>query len=410
MRKLLACLMIMMLALPLTAVAEGSPVLRFVPAEEEAFNALTEGAVTRLMGASGDGRMLLMVNPYELYLWDRTAHARVPVTFARPEDAETVTDFAVMTVIRQMGRDLNAQQRAEKEAALRQSLAEQGTEAFTDMDRIFEQFPRIFALGVSCLGLSRDWALVSCDQAGFALAVDLRSGAGRIFGRDEKPRSLCGSRVLLQDMRILDLETGECALPELMPAPDDGRPELNPFPCAMHLCANGDVLAVLDEGSYSQEGNDCWLVDAAADSNRAIRIGHTDSGRAPNVILTAAGERWLLLFNRAMAIRKGPFILDRVSGEARETEDGQFLPVAAAENGFLCWDLQTYRVFLLDPADGGRTPVSLAPGFNWASMDLTGISSMVGNGLGMYFVPDPSMSPSRTESVAVHGYFVLEGE
>ena len=103
--------------------------------------------------------------------------------------------------------------------------------------------------------------------------------------------------------------------------------------------------------------------------------------------------------------------VDRETGALTEYEPRKMLPVAPAENGFLCFDLNTYDLLLLDPATGGKTKVGLGSGFDWSALtDISGISGLVSGGDGRLFATS-LFRPSRdADAISVHGYFVLEGE
>lgn len=188
-KKALVCLLAILMLTPLTASADGffgvlfgSPssglALRYVPVANEAFFTLDGNQEARLLGASGDGNMLLFFNLYELYLWDQSAQARVPITFARPEDAETMTQLAPTNAVSLTGRGLKPEQRQEKLDQLREAqtqyLAQRNLTAFANMDQISERFPHLVELKAECAGISDHWALVSCGS--FPCAAESRVG------------------------------------------------------------------------------------------------------------------------------------------------------------------------------------------------------------------------------------------
>ena len=429
MKRTLVCILILALLLPLSVHAEGflnfffgAPssglTLQYVPLQDKAF-VTTDGEMTaRLMGTSGDGNMLLLYNPFELYLWDQSIQSRIPVSFARPEDAEAMTQLAPMAVINMIGRNLNREQRTEKleqlAAQQEEFLGKRGLTAFADLDQIAECFPHIVQLSPQCAGISDHWALVNCVYYPCALAIDLRNGEALAFFRDNQPRSFCKDRILLAE-GVLDLETREMTTMDkldLMPAEEDGRPDLNMagLSQSMRLCADGSLFAIGCEGTLDFEnGNDYWLINIRADSNRAFRIGKFTYHVAPNTSLVSQDERYLLLYNPSALMWQSVLTMDRETGEVGELEAGKYLPVGVCGKGFLLWDLQTYDAQILDPETNEISKVSLGSGFDWTRMDLTAVSGIVGNGTGMFFPTSPIMRRD-SEPTIVHGYFVLEGE
>ena len=429
MKKTLICILAIAFLIPLGSHAEGlfgfffgtsssGMTLQFIPAQEEAFFTLDGHQEARLLGASGDGKMLLLFSPFEVYLWDQSAHVRVPITFVRPEDAETMTQLAPKNVINLTGRNLKPEQRKERLDQLtekqEQYLAQRNLTAFANLDQISECFPHLVELRAQCAGISDHWALVNCVYYPCSMAIDLRNGEALVFFQDHQPRSFCGDRILFAD-GILDLETREMTTMDklgLMPAEDDGRPDLDlgGLSRSMRLCADGSLLAIGCDGALDfDNGNDYWLVDVRTDSNSTFKIGNFLYSYAPSTLLASKDERWLLLYNDASVLRKSVLVADRGAGQTRELESGRYLPVAAAGKGFLMWDLSTYDVVFFEPETNAFQKVTLGSGFDWTRLDLTSVSSIVGNGTGMLFMPSPMMRRDG-EPTIVHGYFVLEGE
>ena len=418
-------LLVLLTLLPVAARAEGflgflfgggssGPTLRFVPVDEAAFRTENERLVNRLIGASEDGNMLLMVNVYELFLWDQTAHRRVPLTFSREEDREALTSLLPMAVLTSGIPGKRDQEALEKLTALvEEFLQKQGSTAIENLDQFTGFRPQIISLGAQCMGLSGNWALVSLNQASCALAIDLRTGESLVFFQDMVPRSFCDGRILFDD-GVLDLESGELTGLErlgLVPAPEDGRPELSFLPNNRTICRDGSLLAFGQEGAFDVEGNDFWLLDVTTTDNKVSRIGHFDFTHVPARIMTTGEDRWLLLCQPGISYSFPFFVLDRETGALTEYEPRKMLPVAPAENGVLCFDLTTYDLLLLDPATGGKTKVGLGSGFDWSALtDISGISGLVSGGDGRLFATS-LFRPSRdADAISVHGYFVLEGE
>ena len=62
----------------------GSEKLRFVSVKDKAFS--TDNS--RVIAATGDGRNVLIMNPFELYIWDTGTNGRIPVWFSGEKDIE----------------------------------------------------------------------------------------------------------------------------------------------------------------------------------------------------------------------------------------------------------------------------------------------------------------------------------
>ena len=428
MKKTLVCILALALLLPLTAQAEGflgfffgTPssglTLQYVPVQDKAFVTLDGQTTARLMGTSGDGNMLLLYNPFELYLWDQRAQCRIPVSFARPEDAEAVTQLAPMAVINMIGRNLKKEQRNERMEQLtsqqEEYLAKRGLTAFANLDQIVECFPQIVQLGPRCVGISDHWALVNCVYYPCALAIDLRNGEALVFINENQPKAFCEDRIFMSE-GILNLETREMTYGEqlgLMPAQNDGRPaDLSFLYNSFKLCKDGSLLTIGWEGTINyEEGNSYWLVDVRTDSNRAARIGFYFYSYAPDRFLATEDERYLLLCSASGAYYKPFVIFDRENGSVTEFEASQYLPIVATKNGFLLWDLNTYDVLILDPTTCETRKVGLGSGFDWNKLNLGTLPYIIGNGQNMFFEPNSIIS-MEGETTYVHGYFVLEGE
>ncbi|MBR6498989.1 MAG: hypothetical protein IKT23_04810, partial [Clostridia bacterium] len=67
----------------------GSAKLSFVSVKDKAFS--TDSS--RVIAASGDGARVLIMNPYELYIWDTKTNTRVPVWFGGEQDIEQLNSM-----------------------------------------------------------------------------------------------------------------------------------------------------------------------------------------------------------------------------------------------------------------------------------------------------------------------------
>lgn len=409
MKKLFVCLLALALALPAAGSAEwlasffGAPAsgltLRYVAVPEAAFSAEND----RVLAASPDGRFVLISNPYAVYLWDCTARRRIPISFAGEEDLELLNLYALNAALGTQGIKLNKEQRekriADLEAVRDSYLARLGLTRFTDLDQIADCYPRTVNLFAQCTGFDGQIAAVECPQFAIAFSVDLTTGEAKLFEKGDQIMAI-GSGMVLYRSHFADLATGEPLIPDLTVAADDGRPDDLTLPQGAAFCADGSVVYVSPSGAFSPEGNDYWLTHAAKDANTAYMIGNYAYSRAPGSILLSCEDRWALLYSRSAATYNPAILMNLETGEISEIEAGKLLPVAAAKNGFICWDLKTYDVVLLDPVTGEQAKISLARGFDWSQLNYAAVGSIVGNGQGMLF----------TQRQPLHGYFVIEGE
>ena len=420
MKKAIACFLalVMILTLPYEAGADGlwewffsssssGATLCFVPVSDAAFSRDD----VRLIGADGDGRMLLMMNTFELYLWDLTANRRVPISFVREEDAAVLSEACVNVVLKETGRNLKGDERtalqqelAEKQAAW---LSTRGQTAFTDMDQIAACYPYLVSLGSQVLGTSDRWALVALNNLSVTLMLEFSTGKALLVPGIEGPMDICGSRVLLRDGTIFDAATGEHLQPNLMmPTADDGRPDTLSYAQAVVLCADGTEMALLRDGPLSPEGNDYWLVEVSADTNIAQKIGYFARRVTPNRLLTAGDDRFLLFTSYNSATAKH-VLLDRETRTITALETDRYLPVAGTESGFLCLRLSDYTPIILDAATGGaEKELSLAGGFDWSILNAVMMGSIVQGTENRYFCTTSNTLNRR----CVRGFFVLEGE
>ena len=409
MKRLTACiLMLTLCALLLPAGAEGlwgllfggsaGPAIRFEPLPEEIF--ITEN--TRVIGADGEGRMLLMTNTQDLWLWDRLESHRVPVSFARQEDAEVIGEACINLVLQTGWRDLKKDERTAKrqELADRQAawLAERGQTVFANLDQISELYDRLAVPGFQILGLNERYALVAMNRLAGALALDLATGKAFLIPGQRQPTALRGKTVLTMD-GLVAADTGE----DLAAGwPDHWQEEYGwCYPAA--LSGNDTALFIATEKSYSPEEQEIRLAAVSAGSVRALTLGR--AVRQPRNVLVSADGGHALVYNNALR-HEPAWLVNLESGEIVELRIGQYMPVAAAEVGFLCMDIDAWQPVILDPEDGTPQAVALNRGFDWSVMDMVAMSSLVRGANGRFFCS----AGVRGGTAYVHGYFVLDGE
>ena len=427
MKKLLVCFLSVLLLLPFTVQAEGwldfffgSPsfglTMRYVPVQEEAFMSLDGQMIGRLMAASEDGNMLLIYSPVEIYFWNQSTMSRVPVTFARPEDAEKMTQLAPQAAFNSIRGNLRTEKGKERleelTAQCQEYLSARGLTAFANMDQISECYSHIVQLGAQCVGISDRWALVRSVYFSCLLAIDLRNGETLILDDRSRVLTICEDKVFTIE-GLLNLETREMTpidQLDLMFAEDDGLTYVNFSDDIIYLCKDGTIMAIGREGPKSDDAIPYHLVNVCADSNRVYSIGSYWTNHGPDTIVATEDERWLLLYNAAAVVRDSVILLDRVTGDITELEAGHYLPLAATKSGFLLWDMYTYVFTVMDPATAEMKKVELGDSFDWSCLDLVAVSGIIGNGLNMYFEPKPLTIRMVDGSAYVHGYFVLEGE
>ena len=397
-RPCLIFLLILSVCLPAPACLAEGLTLRYVPVTEAAFAETND----RVIGAAPDGRMVLIANTFDLYLWDTVNGCRVPISFPDEEDQALLTMYGTEAAAVLNARSLTAAQREERIRALSAKrddyLRERGLSSFTTLDQLAECFPHLLPLAARCTAVYDRWALAECAKAGLTLLVDMQAGTARFLEKGMKAYAMNAGRLLTSE-GLTDLETGELSQPDLAPAAGDEWPALRGPAVAARLGADGGLQLLLPEGSVVPAGNDFWLLDAAQGHKKLLRIGHYQYGRQPDTILAAAGERYLLLFNLNAYRTTPPVLVDR-ERETAEELSRQLLPICAAGSGFLCLDADALEVVLLDPASGKAGGILLAEGYDWSALTPGEAVSMIGNGQGLLFCQ---------QKAPLHGYFAMSG-
>ena len=423
MKKGIALLLICLMALPLSAVAEpaagvslagffagllqpASGTIRYVPANRSAF----VSDEYNLIAATPDGeRLLITSSASDLYLWDGRTFSRTPISFARPEDAEEVAMRFVMANVMQVKNDQRSSMQEKMTARREEYLAKKKLEAFQNLDQIVECFGGALRLGrFRCGALSERYAYVY-NYSLTAFVVDLETGEARITPSDKTLCALCGNRFLCSDMAgkatLMDLTTGE-ETPVSLLLGTLGRVRSI---TGVYLLPDGAMAAVgrsditRDEEANQMVEDDFFIMNAGTWLAACVPLGQSVNLRTPTSICVTEDGRYALVYSPTYFRISGSSLVEMGTGTVTAVSPS-LLPVAGLDSTFLCYDLEASGVnynylCTLDPETmatsvlvsnhGGRDGRDL-----WG---LSGFTNAVKSG-GRLFV----------SGVPLQGYFMVE--
>ncbi len=371
------------------------PSLKYVSVPEEAFGEQS----SRVIAASGDGQHALIMNAYEIYLWDTLQNERQPLTFNNEEEAAAFDSRVETAVVMSLTSRINdKEKRQQKQTEIMQVKAsylnQHGLERFTSFDQIYECFPHMVSIGASVEYLSANYAIVAANQLGVAFLVNLGTGDCSLID-DVKDTALCGDKLLTYE-GIKDLATGETHLPAVEPVDGSG---LNSLVNRIELLKDDSILMLipssqLDTEDYSRE---MFLIDVSTERTRLTGLGKFRVSGEPTKMLITGNGRYVAVYNPSAYYTAQALIIDRDKGEIIQMDDSLFL-VAATEDAFICYDYNgSYMLMLLDPETMDKTTVSIRGLDTGGIVNFTAAGSVTGNGEGMYFIQREIM----------HGYFEL---
>ena len=404
-KKLLACLLVLCL-LPAGALAGGwldalfaaassdGTSLRYVSVPEEAF---TEPS-SRVIGASGDGRNVLIMNNYEIYLWDTLENKRLPLHFSNEEEIAAFDAYLDTAIVNNQVLRLNKEQREArmteikkvKETYLKNHLLTH----FTSFDHINDCFPHIVPIGASVEYLSPHYAIIAANQLGLAFLADLQTGECNLLG-NSRDVALYEDKLLTADGIVL-LTTGETTMPAYQEADASG---LSHRVNRMELTKDDAVVSLIpsdttDPADFTRE---MYLVDLSTERTRIVDLGKYSMTGEPNKLLITGDGRYAAAYNPSPAYSSQAVIIDRESGLVKPIDEALML-VTSSEDGFICYDYaNTYMLVLLDPETMKYGTLAVTGLDLGSAFTYTAASSVIGNGNGLYFV----------QREVLHGYFEL---
>ena len=396
MKKLMALLMALLILVS-AAAADGITRVRYIPAPA---GTLSEAA-EYVLAASPDGRYML-AGVREMYIRDTAENRNIPLTFPDPEDGAYITS-SVTTYLRwkhPIMESLHSAPEEEWEEKLNQIL-EQFQEvigAATGGENIFRNLKQVrstFQMAgiedpqIEILGVSERYALVMYYYIGL-LAVELSTGECRVFRTEDswKGPVLVGDRVYVMTgewmaWHMWDLDTNET---EEIVLPEERREVFN----------WNSVAAADADGNLWLFAPDLWMpgTDEEKEAFRLnlLNVGTGDLIKIPfpkayydvmnlsyplmkKVYITGDGRYALVDDNQGhicfvvVNLSDGTYSWNRGINYTRSDDDTTpMMPVAATENGFICYDPAIQQLVYLDPAAMEYTALS----FEMRSDDLPG--------------------------------------
>ncbi len=431
--KKMTALMMALLILVSVAAADSITRVRYVPAPAGTLS----DAAEYVLAASPDGRYLL-AGVREMYIRDTAEYRSIPLTFPDPEDAAYITDLVTQYVeVHFPGMELifslPEEEREEKRSLITEQLrsvmwaATGGENSFRNLDqiRLAFQLAGIKDPPIEILGAGERYALVMYYYIGL-MAVELSTGECRVFRTENSWRG-----PVLSNDRVYIL-AGE-PMTWHMWDPDGNRTEEIVLPEERREVFNWDSVAAADAG-----GNlwlfapDLWM-PGTDEEKEAFRLNLLNVGtggliRIPfprayydamnvsyplmkKVYITGDGRYALVDDNRGHFC----FVVVNLSDgtcswnlgiNSGRLDDGTtpMMPVAATEDGFICYDPAKEQLMFLDPAAMEYTALSfemrsddlpgqfrevgmigIRPGEVWTTITIRMLTAPTDNGRGMIF-------------------------
>jgi len=356
MKKALIASLAVLVLLFTGCTAQGGSSMHYAAAPEAAFAGLRSG---RVEGGTPDGsRLLIDSAATDLILWDVKKGERIPISFPRAQDAQAIVTGRLTSNAVKLGRDQRDQYLQKQQEAVDAYLSKQGLETFETLDQIQDCLgndgPAAFR--TRCIQNNEGFALVYYGS--FCLGINLDTGVSYLVeGLQGINPVLCGSEVLCSE-GFLDLATGQAAAPDL--GADQGIERGIERAVALTLLPEHRFLGVYGTAWLKQDNNlvhEEYLILRSLESElQCISLGECNMSESHNTVLVTADEQHALVFNATGAHTFGVKLADLKTGEIRQIED--LLPVAAAENRFLCYDYKNHKPCLLDPATGKTVAIN----------------------------------------------------
>ncbi len=368
----------------------GSEKLRFVSVKDRAFS--TDNA--RVIAATGDGRNVLITNPFELYIWDTKTNRRAAVWFSSEQDIEQL-NFTVRTAyMRQSNvkKDQTEARQKQYEEITGKYFERNGITRFTTLDEVSGCFTMIISIGARTRELGPRWALVEATTLPAMLLIDLETGEASFT--EDRYASISGDRLLnSDDGGVTDLATGETYYPEYKRLEIDGSSGTIK---TLRLLGDDSVLALFPSEFREDKTRDVLLAYFSEEGGRAVVLGTYDLRHEPSELLVTGNGRYAAAYYPSLSYTDQAVIVDLETGETKAPGLEELLFVVAAEDAFLCYDFKNDEMVRLEPDTLKQTKLSVS-GLG-QSVTLTMIGNVVGNGGGLYF----------TQGEILHGYFELD--
>ena len=362
---LLACVMILSSCAPALALgflfgggSGGS--MRYVSVPEKAIEGLV---YARVVAGNADGSKLLIDSQdSKLFLWDVQKGERIPVSLPRTQDAEALTQAMMMgtDMFMKLKREQREAYLQNKQEAMDEYLTAHGLTVFENLDQIVDCLAQDgrYVYRSRCTALNGRFALVEYGSA-ICLGIDLETGkAYAVNGLSGIYPALCENRVLCSE-GFLDLATGEVSIPEEpegWTGEDETMKDLEIAAASRVLMLPGELRFLgVYYTAWERTENDMLRTEylILRDLNgvsRCVSLGECSMSKAADQILLTENERYALVLNSSTVSMYGANLVDLTAGEVRHI-DG-LLPVGAAGDKFLCYDMKQYKPCLLDPATG----------------------------------------------------------
>ena len=372
---------------------KGSPArLSFVSVKDKAFS--TDNS--HVIAASGDGARVLIMNPYELYIWDTKTNRRVPVWFGGEQDIEQLnsmvkTSYVLRSNVKKDQLDALAAKYDETTCSF---FKREGITRFTSLDEVGQCFPKQIQIGARTRELGLRWALVEAVYLGAMLLIDLDTGEARFI--EERYTAINGDRLFdPSDRSVTKLDTGEAYYPDYVPADTEYFGALK----ALKLLSDDSLLALLPGSEIREDRTrDLLLAHVSSGSTRVFDLGAFDIMHEPSQLLVTGNGRYAAAYYPQAYYAAQAVIADLDTGEVKTPGFEQTMLVASAPNGFICYDINKAVLVMLDPETLETTKLSVSGKGFGGTVTYTMISSVADNGAGLYFF----------QSEILHGYFELE--
>lgn len=406
---------LLLAALILSASAEEAYTrVRWTAAPEEAFCG-EENA--RVLAGTADGNNLLIAGADGMWLWDGGSGERLSLRFLPETDQDLLMELTVRCLQNHpmLSRKYKRAELEEMLTAQREEyLSARGLAGFENLDQLFECFPELLSMGRFQVNtLSERYAVGVLFSVG-AAAVDLETGLCCLPAGQGWMPALCGDR-LLTDKGMTDLTTGRTTddLDEMGLVQPVSAIEVEPLLLASShplLFSDGTVILAAAATDYltDEDGRptrNFYAVDTR-NGGSAHFVGTFSAGSLPNILAVSGDERYVFLYSKSAMYFAPSSLLDRETGAVTAVE--QIVPVAGLAHGFLCYDMGTYQLCVLDPETLARTPIAYEnPAFSpeeiaERGVPVTFISCVSGGGL-LY-----QTSFGGNEQGSARGYFILE--